>query len=147
MSNTLFWNVDTQYDFMNDDPNAEYAGKLPVPGATEIKSELESLTDLAEQEGIQVVNTADWHHPSDDEISDDPDEVVEGGYGEDAADRVMRQSIFNDGLGILDEETVDALMEDEFETLYRNRLRQKAEYQPHLKEIHPHYFDEGDADG
>ncbi len=69
----LFWNVDTQYDFMRDDE--EYRGKLPVQGAKEIESTLEYITRLAEQKDIKVINTADKHNDSTKEISDDPDLV------------------------------------------------------------------------
>ncbi len=67
MKKTIFWNVDTQYDFM--DPN----GKLAIAGAMEIAGNLEELTSLASRRGIQVVNTADYHTLTSREISDSPD--------------------------------------------------------------------------
>lgn len=67
MTATLFWNVDTQYDFVRDD------GKLPVPGAEQIEDNLQTLTDYAEDRGIRVVNTADWHNAETEEIAEDPD--------------------------------------------------------------------------
>lgn len=63
----LFWNVDTQIDFMNS------KGKLYVQDAEEIIPNLEKLTDLAENYGIKVVNTCDYHMQDDKEISDTPD--------------------------------------------------------------------------
>lgn len=63
----LFWNVDTQYDFIN--PN----GKLYVKGAEEIKAKLETLSLLAEKNNIKVINTSDYHSADDDEISNNPD--------------------------------------------------------------------------
>ena len=63
----LFWNVDTQIDFMNS------KGKLYVQGAEEILPNLGKLTDLASNYGIKVVNTTDYHMQDDKEISNTPD--------------------------------------------------------------------------
>jgi nicotinamidase/pyrazinamidase len=63
----LFWNVDTQVDFIKSD------GKLPVPEAESIFSNLYSLTRIAENGNIQVVNTCDWHTNETEELSEIPD--------------------------------------------------------------------------
>lgn len=63
----LFWNVDTQIDFIKSD------GKLPVPEAEGILLNLYSLTRIAENGNIQVVNTCDWHTNETEEISETPD--------------------------------------------------------------------------
>ena len=63
----LFWNVDTQFDFMNE------SGKLYVPGSEEILPLLKRITSLAKENHIQVVNTADYHFPDGKELSDSPD--------------------------------------------------------------------------
>jgi len=65
--NTIFWNVDTQFDFM--DPK----GSLYVDGAEEIKPTLASLTEFAEKNRIRVVNTMDWYYEDSEELSEDPD--------------------------------------------------------------------------
>lgn len=69
--NTIFWNVDTQYDFI--DPN----GLLPVgeeqEGAREIEDALARVTETARDYDITVVNTADWHTEESSELSDNPD--------------------------------------------------------------------------
>ncbi len=62
----VFWNVDTQYDFMRNDES--FAGKLAVDGARTIEGNLEQLTKLAATENVRVVNTADWHVIEDAEI-------------------------------------------------------------------------------
>ena len=62
----IFWNVDTQYDFMRDDES--FKGALPVPNARGIEDNLAKLTKYAKQNEIYVVNTADWHTLEDDEI-------------------------------------------------------------------------------
>lgn len=67
---TLFWNVDTQYDFMRDDES--HRGALAVPDARSIEGNLAKLTDFARDNGYHIINTADWHIPSDPEISERP---------------------------------------------------------------------------
>ena len=63
----IFWNVDTQFDFVS--PN----GKLYVSGAELLKPNWEKLTQLAKNNLITVVNTADWHYPGSAELSTNPD--------------------------------------------------------------------------
>ena len=63
----IFWNVDTQVDFIS--PH----GKLYVPGAELIKPNLKRLTQLAKNKLITVVNTADWHYSNSSELSSTPD--------------------------------------------------------------------------
>jgi len=63
----LFWNVDTQVDFV------EPAGKLYVPGAELLKPVWAEMLSLADEHGIRVVNTADFHYSNSAELSDKPD--------------------------------------------------------------------------
>ena len=70
MEKIIFWNVDTQYDFIGSD---EYKGTLVVPDSRKIESNLEKLTDYAQKNKIKVVNTADMHNPDSKEISKEPD--------------------------------------------------------------------------
>jgi nicotinamidase/pyrazinamidase len=67
----IFWNVDTQYDFMRNDES--FKGALPIAGAQVIEKNLEKLTKMAKMYDIDVVNTADWHTLHDVEISNTPD--------------------------------------------------------------------------
>lgn len=67
MSGTLFWDVDTQYDFMMAD------GRLYVPGSEEIIPALSRLTDHAHANGIRILASADDHVPGHRELSDTPD--------------------------------------------------------------------------
>jgi nicotinamidase/pyrazinamidase len=69
MPGTLFWDVDTQVDFMLP------SGALPVPQAEAIRPNLGRLTDAARAAGITIVHTADDHDPHDAEIAADPDFV------------------------------------------------------------------------
>jgi len=63
----IFWDVDTQYDFMRSD------GKLYVPGSEEIIPVLERLTRYAHEHDIRIVASADDHVPEDPELSATPD--------------------------------------------------------------------------
>jgi len=67
MARVIFWDVDTQYDFMKAD------GKLYVPDAEHIIPNLKKLTDYAHGHGLRIVASADDHVPTDPEISDVPD--------------------------------------------------------------------------
>ena len=53
----IFWDVDTQIDFM------EPAGKLYVPGAEEIRSNLAYLTNMGS--GVRLSGSVDAHVPDD----------------------------------------------------------------------------------
>ena len=63
----IFWDVDTQYDFMKAD------GTLYVPDAEQLIPNLKKLTDYAHGHGIRVVASADDHVREDAEISETPD--------------------------------------------------------------------------
>lgn len=63
----LFWDVDTQVDFMRE------AGALYVPGAEEIIPNLGRLTEAARVAEVPVVASADDHVVGDAEISRTPD--------------------------------------------------------------------------
>jgi len=68
-SDIIFWNVDTQFDFVSPQ------GKLYVPGAEILKPNWAKLTELAKRKSIRVVNTADWHYTNSAELSSTPDFV------------------------------------------------------------------------
>ncbi len=67
MAGLIFWDVDTQCDFMRAD------GKLYVPDAEQIIPQLARLTDVAHQRGIRIVASADDHVAGHRELSDAPD--------------------------------------------------------------------------
>jgi nicotinamidase/pyrazinamidase len=66
MNNLVFWDVDTQFDFMTP---PEAGGRLYVrapgdasdPGAQRVVPALERLSDYARAHGILRVATGDWH--------------------------------------------------------------------------------------
>ncbi len=67
MAGRIFWDVDTQYDFVRAD------GKLYVPGAEQLIPSFKRLNEYAHTHGIRVIASADDHVPEDAEISDAPD--------------------------------------------------------------------------
>ena len=67
----IFWNVDTQFDFMRNDES--FPGTLAVPGARGIEDNLDRLTTYAHKNGIQIVFSGDWHTEKSKEFSDNPD--------------------------------------------------------------------------
>lgn len=62
----IFWDVDTQYDFMRAD------GRLYVPGSEEIIPVLKRLTQHAHRHRIRIVASADDHVPGHRELSAQP---------------------------------------------------------------------------
>ena len=67
MARVIFWDVDTQYDFMRAE------GKLYVPEAETLIPRLKRLTDYAHGHNIRIVASADDHVAGHPEISDTPD--------------------------------------------------------------------------
>ena len=66
LTDLLFWNVDTQTDFISPD------GKLYVQDSELLKPKWEKITQLAKANSIRVVNTADYHYPNSVELSSNP---------------------------------------------------------------------------
>lgn len=64
---TLFWDVDTQFDFMQPE------GKLYVPGAESITEKVSEVRKFALENGFSIIADIDWHSSEDQEISDSPD--------------------------------------------------------------------------
>ena len=66
-SDLVFWDVDTQVDFMKSD------GKLYVPDSESIIPTLARLTDYAHTQRIRIIASSDDHTPGDPELSATPD--------------------------------------------------------------------------
>jgi nicotinamidase/pyrazinamidase len=67
--NCLFWNVDTQIDFVYP------RGKLYIEGAENLRPQWKILTELAKEKSIRVVNTADYHFPNSAELDSAPNYI------------------------------------------------------------------------
>jgi len=72
----LFWDVDTQFDFMYP------AGKLYVPGAETIIPNLQRLTSFAAQHQIPIVASTDAHLSTDPEFKQYPSHCLQGTPGQ-----------------------------------------------------------------
>jgi len=67
VTQVIFWDVDTQIDFMLP------GRSLYVSGAEEILPQLLALTRHARETGIRILGSEDSHSPADAEISTEPD--------------------------------------------------------------------------
>lgn len=76
----LFWDVDTQVDFM------EPGGKLYVPGAEKIIPKIQQLNSWAADHGIPVLSSVDAHQPTDPEFSEYPPHCLAGTPGQQKVD-------------------------------------------------------------
>ena len=76
MFDTVFFDVDTQVDFLLP------VGSLYVPGAEKIIPALARLYDLARTRGIPVIASADAHAEQDPEFRDWPPHCIEGTLGQ-----------------------------------------------------------------
>ena len=65
IKNIIFWDVDTQVDFMNPD------GKLYVKGAESLKENMGKLTQYAKMNNIRILGSVDYHSEEDLEIDND----------------------------------------------------------------------------
>ncbi len=72
----LFFDVDTQHDFIDAD------GKLPVPGARKIVGNLRRLTEFALEHAIPIVSSADAHPRGDPEFDVFGEHCVPGSPGQ-----------------------------------------------------------------
>jgi len=67
---TLFFDIDTQYDFL------EPEGRLYIEGAEEIIDRISETRRFALENGYSILATVDWHTLADEEISTGPDYKV-----------------------------------------------------------------------
>jgi nicotinamidase/pyrazinamidase len=72
----LFWDVDTQVDFMHPE------GKLYVPGAEQVIGNVQRLNNWAKAHNVQVLSSVDAHLPTDAEFKDYPPHCLVGTPGQ-----------------------------------------------------------------
>jgi nicotinamidase/pyrazinamidase len=83
MKNLLFFDVDTQRDFMLS------SGALYVPGAERIIPKLRRLFDFAKKNEISILSSADAHEPDDPEFQQFPAHCVQGTEGQRKLDETL----------------------------------------------------------
>jgi len=84
MKNLIFYDVDTQKDFMAK------SGALYIPHSEDIIKNLERLTAYAFYSGIQVFGSVDRHFPNDHELKTFPPHCMDG---TDGAGKVVQTTI------------------------------------------------------
>ena len=60
---TIFWDVDTQFDFMRP------KGKLYVTGAEDIIAKVSEVRKFALENGYSIIADIDWHSLDNKEVS------------------------------------------------------------------------------
>jgi nicotinamidase/pyrazinamidase len=88
MSKLLFWDVDTQVDFM------EPGGRLYVPGAENIAFRIRKLTQFAAEHRIPIVASMCAHLPDDPEFAEYPAHCLVGTPGQKKISGTLLESHF-----------------------------------------------------
>jgi nicotinamidase/pyrazinamidase len=87
-SNTIFWEVDTQADFMLP------GGKLYVPGAERLLPNIRRLTDAARQGRVFLVSHGCYHTPDDPEFKTFPPHCIKGTPGSAYVPEALTEKVF-----------------------------------------------------
>src|ERR1700747_961269 len=85
--NLIFWEVDTQKDFMLP------GGKLYVPGAEKLLPNIRRLTDAARQERVFLVSHGCFHAPNDPEFKIFPPHCVKGTAGAEWVPEALTENV------------------------------------------------------
>ncbi len=108
-SKTVFWDVDTQLDFVNP------SGALYVPGAEHIIGKIGALNRLANAQGHALVSTMDAHPENDVEFKDWPPHCIAGTLGQ----RKPAETLV-DGQIIFEKVTTDVFLNPRVEPLLKD---------------------------
>jgi nicotinamidase/pyrazinamidase len=122
--NVIFWEVDTQADFMLP------GGKLYVPAAEKLLPNIRRLTDAARQGRVFLVSHGCFHTPDDPEFKMFPPHCVKGTAGsefvpEALTDKVVR--VPNDDQSSLPRD-LSAIFESRYADALVHRLGSRAEF-------------------
>lgn len=97
---TVYWDVDTQLDFVSP------AGALYAPGAEHILSEVARLNRYAKANGIPLVSTMDAHTENDPEFAHWPPHCILGTLGQ----RKPAETLCGEGQIIFEKTTTDCFL-------------------------------------
>lgn len=78
----VFWDVDTQRDFMNSAGQIGEYNPLPVPKAFAIKDNLRALTRYAGEKDILILGSVDRHFSDDEELKKFPPHCLNNTLGQ-----------------------------------------------------------------
>jgi nicotinamidase/pyrazinamidase len=84
---TIFWEVDTQADFMLP------KGKLYVPGAERLLPNIQRLTDAARQDKVFLVSHGCYHLPDDPEFAAFPPHCLQATEGADFVPEALTEKV------------------------------------------------------
>jgi nicotinamidase/pyrazinamidase len=87
-SNVIFWEVDTQTDFMLP------GGKLYVPGAERLLLNIRRLTDAARHGRVLLVSHGCYHTPDDPEFKTFPPHCIQGTPGSAYVPEALAEKVF-----------------------------------------------------
>ena len=87
-SNLVFWEVDTQADFMLP------GGKLYVPGAERLLPNIRRLTDAARKGRVLLVSHGDYHAKDDPEFKTFPPHCIKGTPGAAYVPEALTEKVF-----------------------------------------------------
>ncbi|MDY6770705.1 MAG: isochorismatase family protein [Candidatus Nanohaloarchaea archaeon] len=88
LDDVLFWDVDTQHDFIDPD------GKLAVPGADDRVDRMARLTEYAADSDVYHGGSVDAHEPDDPEFEVYPPHCVDGTPGQQKLDATTRDPLY-----------------------------------------------------
>jgi nicotinamidase/pyrazinamidase len=125
--NMIFWEVDTQADFMLP------GGKLYVPGAEKLLPNLNRLVDAARQDKVLLVSDACEHTPDDPEFDTFPPHCVRGTPGARIVPEAVADRMFV--IPSSKEFVVPAGVEDQFQQLLLEKQTLDVFENPHTAEI------------
>ena len=130
----IFWEVDVQQDFMLP------GGRLYVPGAEKLLTNIRRLTDAARRDEVFLVSSGDFHPPNDPEFKQFPPHCVKGTPGAELLPEALAEKFVRienlpsaklpDDLSpyqqiILEKQTLDV-----FQTLHADELVQRLGDRP-----------------
>ena len=93
----IIFDIDTQHDFMHRD------GALYVPGADEIRAQIERLLEAAGSSGVTTISSRCAHGPDDPEFEIFPPHCIDGTVG---AERIFHLKVEDLPLTVLSGEKV-----------------------------------------
>jgi len=112
----LFWDVDTQYDFMRPE------GQLYVPGAEGIIESVSEARRFALDNGYSILASMDWHREGNKEISAKPD------FKRSFPAHCMADTPGSERVGYLGELAIEAVPNSRMDTDELRRLVDKKQF-------------------
>lgn len=130
----IFWDVDTQFDFMKPE------GSLYVPGAETIIDKVSKVRKFALQNGYSIIADMDWHNPENEEISESPD------FKKTFPPHCMAGSPGSERLGYLGDVPIEYIGTKKIQTDKLNKLTGKDQFHVVIRKESLNVFDNPNTD-